>query len=313
MSYAIKYRPENLDHFLGAEDLPIEEWGKSGWPEAILISGHSGTGKTTLASILARMLSDDITEENAGDLGIDDIRQLAAKGRTRSLTSEYRVIIINEAQRLTKASIDALLDPLERSPDTTWIFTTNEPSTLPPTFRRRTFHLEMPKATRENLRQLCRDVLQSEGKKVSKDTLDLVLDRADGSWGIALATLEQAVLGNVDSVLTKAAKTEEWSVSLVRLFLKPTTQRVRNTYAIFADEFGPAVLESVMKEVERSVLQRDNGALAEKVGAEPDKFLLAASGLLKAIGDIMSVYYRDGRISGAVISANLVASALGGI
>ena len=119
MQLSVKYRPKSLKTFVGqdAAKSVVESLLAKGWPGAVLISGSTGSGKTTLARIIAKELeSQNCCEEiNIGDSrGIDDIRQLAEKAKLAPFaSSKYRIFILDEVHMLTSTAASALLKVLE--------------------------------------------------------------------------------------------------------------------------------------------------------------------------------------------------------
>lgn len=116
-----KYRPQSLKDFVGQEKIKgkaelflrrAEEEGDG----AIFISGPSGTGKTTLAWILARALADDlfITELDGDKCGVDDVRNLEYSLSLCTPGGKWRVVIVNEAHNMTSRAVQAWLTTLEK-------------------------------------------------------------------------------------------------------------------------------------------------------------------------------------------------------
>jgi energy-coupling factor transporter ATP-binding protein EcfA2 len=112
-----------------------------GW----IFSGPSGTGKTTLAKIVARIINNadddnmELVEVNAADNnGVDYVRSLVESASYRPFRGERKVYILDEAQQLTQQAQNVLLNPLE-NPDNSsvWMFCTTEPAKIIPALKTR--------------------------------------------------------------------------------------------------------------------------------------------------------------------------------
>lgn len=135
-----KYRPKSLSRILGHEQIVTRLRGcidSEDIPLAMLFTGPTSAGKTTLARAFAHDVNGenwkrDFTEVNAGDTrGIDDIRSLISTARYRPQGNKRRFILIDEAQQLitNPAAAQALLKPLEEPvPTTTWILCSMDPT-----------------------------------------------------------------------------------------------------------------------------------------------------------------------------------------
>lgn len=137
-----QYRPKTLDKLIGHAEAVTRMKGiiKSGKvPSAILLTGPTSVGKTTLARAFACDLSGrgevflnspDYREINFSDTrGIDDIRELIKLTRFKPQTAKYRVIVGDECQGIlsTSAAANALLKALEETPNTVWILCSMNP------------------------------------------------------------------------------------------------------------------------------------------------------------------------------------------
>ena len=157
-------RPRQLKHFIGLDAASILEQFRTGAPFGWVLSGDAGTGKTSLARLLAlqyhfgkdelperaweERVSLNILERNASDLtGVDGARELIRQSSLMpSAPSKARVFILDEAHALSKQAQDSLLMPSEQGPGV-WIFCTTEPSKLKKTLRDRCYNIQMRELT----------------------------------------------------------------------------------------------------------------------------------------------------------------------
>lgn len=151
---AVALRPKSLDEYIGSAQAVNQVrtfLGNRRIPTAILLSGPTGCGKTTLARCINAALSGEIEEANAADdTGVDAARALGEKASHRPLMGDYKVIVLDEAHQLTKQAQNALLKHVEdAAPSTVWIFCTTEPSKLLPTLRGRCLSLVLGGLTSE--------------------------------------------------------------------------------------------------------------------------------------------------------------------
>lgn len=133
---ALDLRPEKIEELLGQESLKkaITSFAeKDNWPNVFLLYGPPGTGKTTTALIIAKLAGADeasLHEINAStDNGVDAAREISEISASCPLSGQRRVIILNEAHRLTPPAQDALKDPMEKN-NSIWVLTTDEPQKI---------------------------------------------------------------------------------------------------------------------------------------------------------------------------------------
>lgn len=219
LSLAVKYRPRILKDVVGnpQEVAVIKGMIKTRkYPGAILLSGATGCGKTTLARILAAYMNaddpknvkdsmafklgdkhPDVTVVNAGTQGkVEDIRTVVKGSKSAPMTN-YRVIIIDEAHKLTGASAEAILLPLEEpAPHTIWILCTTNPEKLLKTIVDRCTTITLKTVEPEQIAERLTKVAELEGMKFidSKDgakAIKLIAQFSDGSVRGGLAILEK--------------------------------------------------------------------------------------------------------------------------
>ena len=243
MSLALyrKYRPSTFADVIGQEHVttPLSNALASGQiHHAYLFSGPRGCGKTSSARIMARSLncekgptpnpcgtcqsckdlvangpgSLDVIELDAATHGlVDDARDLRDKAFFAPVQSRYKIYIIDEAHQLGPGAANALLKVVEEPPaHVLFIFATTEPEKLISTIRSRTHHypfrLVPPAILSTHLEKVC----ESEGIKVAKGVIQLVVRASGGSVRDA-----QSILGQLLAGAGKDGVTYEIAVALL--------------------------------------------------------------------------------------------------
>ena len=169
--FNIQFRPSKPERLIGyakgEADAIVKHIADA---TCVLITGATGTGKTTLALAAANQITnpENIFQANAAaQTGIDDVRDLIKKAGPRSLSGKKRIFIIDEVHSLSKQAMNALLIPLENpKPNTIWILCTNEPERLPAVVTRRAIKFQTPDWTEKRLAKLAARVSKATGKPV---------------------------------------------------------------------------------------------------------------------------------------------------
>src|SRR5690242_15991705 len=226
-----KYRPQTFDEVIGQEAVArtLRNAIANGQVrQAYLFAGPRGTGKTSLARILAKGLNcergptpnpdkvcnacvtiangtslDVVEMDAASQRGIDDIREIRERVVLQPAEGRYKVYILDEAHQLTDAAWNALLKLIEEPPPhLVFVFCTTDLSKVLPTVRSRcqTFVFQRPRL--QELLQKLRLIAAAEGIDAPDQALALIARGARGAYRDAESTLDQlaAATGNDVSV-----------------------------------------------------------------------------------------------------------------
>jgi DNA polymerase III subunit gamma/tau len=222
-----RYRPQTPGEVLGQDHVVRALTGAirdDRLHHAFLFCGPRGTGKTSTARILAKMVNcatgptaepcggcdqcvairdgthlDVVEIDAASHGGVEDARELREKAPTAPVQGREKVYIIDEAQRLSREAFDALLKVFEEPPPgVRFVLATTEPHKMPATIVGRCQRFDFRRHTMEGLSELLQKVAASEGVTLDDSAAHAIARHAEGSARDALSLLDQAgVLGGL--------------------------------------------------------------------------------------------------------------------
>ena len=223
-----RYRPQTPSEVLGQDHVVRALTGsirENRLHHAFLFCGPRGTGKTSTARILAKMVNceqgptaepcgeciqcvairegqhlDVVEIDAASHGGVEDARELRERAPTAPAMGREKVYIIDEAQRLTGPAFDALLKLFEEPPPgVRFVLATTEPQKMPATIVGRCQRFDFRRLSLEQLAEHLMHVAKSEGVELSASAAHTIARQAEGSARDALSLLDQAsVLGGAE-------------------------------------------------------------------------------------------------------------------
>ncbi len=219
---ARKYRPQTFAELISQEHVKttIENAiTQNRIAHGYIFSGQRGTGKTTVARILARCLNcekgptptpcgvcsscteiasgssvDVIEIDAASNRGINEMRELRENVRYRPARDRYKVFIVDEAHQITSEAFNALLKTLEEPPEwVVFLLCTTESHKIPTTIASRCQQFSFRSVDFNELVELMERIAAQEGIEADKETLSVLAQAGEGSVRDSLSALDQAI------------------------------------------------------------------------------------------------------------------------
>src|SRR5438034_677138 len=219
---ARKYRPQSFADVVNQEHVKTtleNAIAQNRIAHGYMFSGQRGTGKTTVARILARWLNcvngptnqpcgvcascleiaaggapDVIEIDAASNRGINEMRELRENVRYRPSRDRYKIFIIDEAHQITSEAFNALLKTIEEPPEwAVFILCTTETHKIPATIASRCQHFSFRSVDFNDLIDRMREICVSEGIEADDETLSVIAQSGEGSVRDSLSALDQAI------------------------------------------------------------------------------------------------------------------------
>jgi DNA polymerase-3 subunit gamma/tau len=225
---ARKYRPSSFDDLIGQEAVvrTVSNAFETGRiPQAWILTGVRGVGKTTTARILARALNyempdgsvkgptihmptlgvhcqaimesrhmDVLEMDAASHTGVDDVRQINDSVRYAPASARYKVYIIDEVHMLSTAAFNAFLKTLEEPPEhAKFVFATTEIRKVPVTVLSRCQRFDLRRVEADVLMKHLANIAAKENVEIEPEALGIIARAAEGSVRDSLSLLDQAI------------------------------------------------------------------------------------------------------------------------
>ena len=229
---ALKYRPQEFKDLIGQDVMSLTitnaiKLGKT--PNAYLLTGIRGVGKTTTARLIAKALNceknqdskincssnnycttcdeiinsshiDILEMDAASKTGIDDVRELIENSKYSPTSAKYKIFIIDEVHMLSKQAFNGLLKTLEEPPSSLkFILATTEVRKIPVTILSRCQRFDLKRVSVEELFKHLKNIAIKENGKISDGAIRLIAKTAEGSVRDSISLLDRALISQTMS------------------------------------------------------------------------------------------------------------------
>ena len=224
---ALKYRPQEFKDLIGQEVVAQTitnaiKLGKT--PNAYLLTGIRGVGKTTTARLIAKALNceknidekiicksgsfcstckeiinsnhiDILEMDAASKTGIDDVREIIENSKYSPTSAKFKIFIIDEVHMLSKQAFNGLLKTLEEPPPSLkFILATTEVRKIPVTILSRCQRFDLKRVSVDQLCKHLKNIAEKEQGKISFDAIKLIARTSEGSVRDSISLLDRALI-----------------------------------------------------------------------------------------------------------------------
>ena len=214
-SLAVKYRPKVWADVTEQDAIKIiltQQIESGEVKNGYLFCGGAGTGKTTCARIFANEINKGqgtpIEMDAASNNSVEDIRNVIAQAQTKSLDSEYKIFIIDEAHSLSNSAWQAMLKTLEEPPaKSIFIFCTTDPQKIPKTILSRVQRYDFQRISQLGIETRLMWILDAEG--IESETLDAIqylAKLADGGMRDAITLMDKCLSYSTELTVENVVK-----------------------------------------------------------------------------------------------------------
>jgi DNA polymerase-3 subunit gamma/tau len=302
---ARKYRPQRFEEVVGQSHVTVtlvNAIKANRISHAYLFAGPKGTGKTTVARILAKALnckdgptpepcgecdscleiamgrSLDVVEiDGASNNSVDDIRALRENIRYVPSKGEYKIYIIDEVHMLSDSAFNALLKTLEEPPaHAIFVFATTEPYKVPQTVLSRCQRFDFRRIPTPDLVKTIQTIATKEKLEIDQDASYILARRADGSLRDILSLLDQVIAfgGEDDDSSSQRRVTKELVAQTLGLVDQEKLFEITDAISQKNTQKGLSILNQLIDsgidipEFVNSLLQHFRDLLVSKVGQD---------------------------------------------
>lgn len=235
--WEIKYRPTEIDDYIFQTDKQkelIEKCISEGAIPHLLLNGHRGTGKTSLAYLFKEVLEIDdydfLTLNGSDENGVDTVRNRIKGFVSTTPIGEFKIVFIDEADRLTFDAQQILRHMMEEYSDTArFILACNYGNKIIPELKSRCVELEFKSMDRDLMMERLAVILSNEKIKATVDDLTAVVDQAYPDMRKAVQLLQHSIRDGSLTAPESVDPNVEVFLGIVDLMENNQYKKIRNT------------------------------------------------------------------------------------